>query len=117
MSNWQCVVCGAKLEHSKNLEFKISLSGGEIIVYCIRAICVLSEKLMDSDVYEIPRRRAPHVLIAAPGLRPPNRDAPEIKPFGARRGLSEKKSLSNLKPQINADERRFEMTFRRKYLS
>jgi len=32
MSNWQCVVCGAKLDHSKNLEFKTSVSGREIII-------------------------------------------------------------------------------------
>ena len=32
MSNWQCVVCGSKLEHNKNLEFKTSLNGREIII-------------------------------------------------------------------------------------
>ncbi len=32
MSNWQCVVCGAKLEVSKNLEFKTSIGGRDIII-------------------------------------------------------------------------------------
>jgi hypothetical protein len=40
----------------------------------------------------------------------------EIIRVDTRRDFSEKKSLGNSKPQINADARRFNTTCRRKYL-
>ena len=51
MSNWQCVVCGARLEHSKNLEFKTSVSGREIIITNLSGAKCLEcdEKYFDAD--------------------------------------------------------------------
>lgn len=51
MSKWQCVVCGAKLEASKHLEFRTTFNGREIIITNLSgSMCPeCDEKYYDAD--------------------------------------------------------------------
>jgi len=75
------------------------------------------------QLHESQRRRVPlspypplgHVRSIVTRRESSEGGAQESKPFGARRGVRRKKCQGNTKPQMNANERRFKSTVRRKY--